>query len=295
MIDLIISSGFNISGALLYSFDNYKSAIDNYNIAIQCNPQDEKVYFNRGIAKFMISEYAAAIEDFSQALQINPQDSQAYTERGVARSMIGDNEVAIEDCSHAIQLNPQIFRAYYGRGLARSYIGDIHGAIEDFTHLVTKEPYAFYYYNLACLQYLNNSKAKAIKSFTQAIDYKGGENTNVIEQIEDELYEIWSKNNRLKSRASYYFRGNIFYELGDEEAANEDYQEAMNIEAQGITLISDSDEYSYWGRGLAKHYQGNKASAIEDLQKAAEIALKFKSTAFHQRVSDLITELNSLE
>ncbi|BAZ10518.1 TPR repeat-containing protein [Calothrix sp. NIES-4071] len=246
MIDLILSSGLTSFGALLYNFGNYKSAIDNYTLAIQCNPQDGIAYFNRGIAKVMIDEYEAAIEDFNQALQINPQNSQAYTERGIARSMIGNNEAAIEDCSHAIQLNPELYRAYYGRGDARLYTGDIEGAIEDFTYLVSNKPCAFYYYNLACLQYLNNSKAKAIKNFTKAIDYKY-EYTNVLEQIEYDLYEILSPTHRLRSYASHYFRSNIFYELSDKEAANEDYQEAIAIEANGIILVPDWDERGFWG------------------------------------------------
>jgi tetratricopeptide (TPR) repeat protein len=290
MIDLILSSGFTTVGALLYSFGNYKSAIDNYNIAIQCNPQDEVAYINRGIARVVIGEYETAIEDLNKVLQINPQNAQAYAERGLARAMIGDNEAAIEDCSHAIQLNPQYFRAYYGRGAARSYIGDVSGAIEDFTHLVSLQPNAYGYYNLACIQYLNNNKAKAIKNFSKAIDYLY---TNEIAFVKLNFPDSIDLNYKTNPCPAYYFRGNIFYELGDEEAANEDYQEAMEIEDKGITLLSNCDEYGFWGRGLAKHHQGKREGAIEDLHKAAEIALKHKNTAFHQKISDLLKELTS--
>ncbi len=67
----------------------------------------------------------------------------------------------------------------------------------------------------------------------------------------------------------------------------------MRIEATNVTLVSNYDEHGFWGRGLAKHHQGNKEGAIEDLQKAAEIALKHKNTAFHQKISDLLTEITS--
>lgn len=290
MIDLILSSGLTYAGALLYNFGNYKSAIDNYSLAIQCNPQDEIAYVNRGIARVVIAEYEAAIEDLNQTLQINPQNAQAYAERGLARAMIGENETAIEDCSHAIQLNPEYYRAYYGRGAARSYMGDIPGAIEDFTHLVKLKPDAYSYYNLACQQYLHGNKAKAIKNLTKVLDCLY---TDEISSIKFDFPNAVYLNYKVTPSPAHYIRGNIFYELGDEEAAIEDYQEAMEIEVNGSTLVFDCDEHGFWGRGLAKHYQGNKEGAIEDLQKAAEIALKHKNTAFHQRVSDLLTEITS--
>jgi tetratricopeptide (TPR) repeat protein len=291
MIDLILSSGLTYAGALLYNFGNYKSAIDNYSLAIQCNPQDEVAYINRGIARVVIAEYEAAIEDLNQTLQINPQNAQAYAERGLARAMIGENEAAIEDCSRAIELNPHYYRAYYGRGAARSYMGNTQGAIQDYTHLVRLQPNAHSYYYLACQQYLHGNKAKAIKNLTKSIDYKY--ETDFIESLGSDIFEVLSGGYKYNPYPSYYIRGNIFYELGDQEAAFEDYQEAIEIENKGITLVSDNDEHGFWGRGLAKYHQGNKEGAIEDLQKAAEVALKFKSTAFHQRVSDLLTEITS--
>ncbi|RUT09085.1 hypothetical protein DSM106972_011380 [Dulcicalothrix desertica PCC 7102] len=205
--------------------------------------------------------------------------------------MIGENEAAIEDCSRAIELNPQYYRAYYGRGAARSYMGDTQGAIEDFTHLIRLQPNAYIYYNLACQQYLNGNVAKAIKNLTKVID--NSYNKSYVESLDYKALEIVSGTYKYSPHASYYLRGNIFYELGDEEAANEDYQEAIGIEAKGVTLVSACDEYGFWGRGLAKHRQGKREGAIEDLQKAAEIALEHKNIAFHQRVSDLLTEITS--
>lgn len=291
MIDIILSSGFYSFGTLLYNCGNYVNAIDNYSLAIQYNPQDETAYLNRGMAKVVIGEYASAIEDLTQALQINPQIAQAYGERGIAYAMIGENENAIVDCSRAIELNSQYFRAYFGRGAAHSYMGNTQLAIEDYTHLARLQPDAYSYYYLGCQQYLNGNKAKAIKSLTKAIDYKyeGG----FIESLGSDVAEVLSGGHKYNPYPSYYIRGNIFYELGDEEAAFEDYQEAIEIENKGITLVSSNDEHGFWGRGLAKYHQGNKEGAIEDLQKAAEVALKFKSTAFHQRVSDLLAQINS--
>ncbi|MBF2008614.1 MAG: tetratricopeptide repeat protein [Chlorogloeopsis fritschii C42_A2020_084] len=268
MINSILSFGYSAFGALLYTCGNYQGAIDNYNLAIQLNSQDDTAYLIRGMARIVTSDYSGAIEDLSQAIQIDPLNAQAYGERGVARAALGENQAAIDDCNYAIQLNPDYLRAYYGRGAARAYTGDYPGALQDFTHLSRLQPDANSYYNLATLQAWQGVNAQAIKNLTKVVD----------------LNPNWF--------FAYYIRGNVCYNVGDEQGANEDFKEAMRIEATGASEMFAEDEHAFWGRGLARHRLGNREGAIADLQKAAEIALKHKNTAFHQMVMDLMREIN---
>ncbi len=62
MINSVISSGYSTWGNLHYLFGDYKSAIDNYSVAIQINSEDETAYLNRGMARILTNEYQAAIE-----------------------------------------------------------------------------------------------------------------------------------------------------------------------------------------------------------------------------------------
>jgi tetratricopeptide (TPR) repeat protein len=203
----------------------------------------------------------------------------AYAERAYIRMKIGENQTAIEDCNQVLDTSPQYLQAYYIRGAARSYSGDYQGALEDFTHLSTLHPASASYYNLGVLQYLHGSKAQAIKNLTKAID-------SSVPQVSLSLNYVFVL------CVAYYIRGNIFYDIGDEEAANEDFQEAIKLETTCKNSISETDEHGFWGRGLARHRLGNQEGAIEDLQTAVEIALKHKNAIFHQKIIELMQEIN---
>jgi tetratricopeptide (TPR) repeat protein len=282
MINYLLSFGYSAIGTLLYSFGDYQSAIDNYNLAIQENSEDASSYVNRGMARRLTDDYSGAIEDLSQAIQIEPLNIKAYAERAYIRAIIGENQAAIEDSNRVLEISPQYLRAYYTRAVARSHSGDYQGALEDFTHLNTLQSDCGNYYNLGTLQYLHGSKAQAIKNLTKAID----SSDSSIPQVINCVIYIFGLS------PAYYIRGNIFYDIGDEQAANEDFQEAMKIEATMESLISEDDEHGFWGRGLARHRLGNQEGAIKDLQTAAKIALKHQNIIFHQKIMELMQEIN---
>jgi tetratricopeptide (TPR) repeat protein len=296
MINSVISSGYSTWGSLHYIFGDYKSAIDNYNVAIQINSEDETAYLNRGMARILTNDYQAAIEDLSKAIQINPQDAQAYAERGIARTNIGNNQIAVEDFNRAIELNSQYCRAYYGRGTAYSFMGEYEKSIADFTQLSRLEPQAYSYYNLACILYLQGLNGQVIKNTTKVLAVEAsqiGFSTPLLSIIEILGTELMASHypNSIKIGA-YYLRGNAYYNLGDEQAANEDFQEAIQIENTGASEINAEDEHGLYARGLARHRLGNREGAISDLQTALEITLKHQDMTLHQKLIDLIDEVN---
>ena len=61
-------------------------------------------------------EHDRAIEDFNKAIQLNPDHALAYANRGVAYYYKGDYDCAIEDFNKVIQLNPDYALAYNNRG-----------------------------------------------------------------------------------------------------------------------------------------------------------------------------------
>jgi tetratricopeptide (TPR) repeat protein len=295
MINSIISSGYSTWGSLHYIYGDYKSAIDSYSVAIQINSEDGTAYLNRGMARILTNEYQTAIEDLTKAIQINPEDAQAYAERGIARAAIGENETAIEDFNRAIELNSEYFRAYYGRGTAYSFIGEYEKSIADFTQLSCLDPRAYSYYNLACILYLQGLNGQVIKNTTKLLalepnNIHSNSWLNIFEQLGTDL----SASPYLSSIniGAYYLRGNAYHNLGDEQAANEDFQEAIQIENAGASQISAEDEHGLYVRGLARHRLGNRDGAISDLQKAIEITLKHQDMTLHQKLTDLVNEIS---
>lgn len=47
MFNLVLASGYYVSGYICYSLGDYLTAIDSYSQAIQLYSQDATVYFNR--------------------------------------------------------------------------------------------------------------------------------------------------------------------------------------------------------------------------------------------------------
>ena len=78
-------------------FDDYVSAIDNFNNIIRVKPYLPEPYFFRGLAKLNLDDYEGAIQDYSKAIELNPNYFHAYTYRGVAWNSLDKYEEALKD------------------------------------------------------------------------------------------------------------------------------------------------------------------------------------------------------
>ena len=76
-----------------------------------CGPSDDaKAAYNRGVAKYDLKDYTGAIEDYNKAIQLNPNYAMAYQGRGTAKYMLDDKNGACTDWSKAGELG--CFDAY---------------------------------------------------------------------------------------------------------------------------------------------------------------------------------------
>ncbi|MFM7461536.1 MAG: tetratricopeptide repeat protein, partial [Burkholderiales bacterium] len=78
-----------------------------------------------------LGDKTAAIQDYNKAIQLNPQYAVAYNNRGTAKADLGDKTGAIQDYTKAIEINPQYAKAYYNRGNVKAVIKDKMGAYAD--------------------------------------------------------------------------------------------------------------------------------------------------------------------
>ena len=53
-------------------FDDYVSAIENFNNIIRIKPYLSEPYFFRGLAKLNLDDFEGAIRDYTQAIELNP-------------------------------------------------------------------------------------------------------------------------------------------------------------------------------------------------------------------------------
>ncbi|NJR66106.1 MAG: tetratricopeptide repeat protein [Leptolyngbyaceae cyanobacterium CRU_2_3] len=77
-------------------------------------------------------QYRSALEDFNWAIQVDPQNATAYSQRALVQMKLGYLKEAMQDLSNALRLNPQDLQIWLNRGQVRIHLRDALGAIEDF-------------------------------------------------------------------------------------------------------------------------------------------------------------------
>ena len=117
-------------GGMLAQTRQYRSAIDQFNIAIQVNPEFVSAYLSRARAHRNLDQNEQAIKDYAVAIRLDPQLI-IYGERGVAYAGLGQHQRAIQDYDQAIRLNPLNSSAYDNRSKAWSALGQPQKAKAD--------------------------------------------------------------------------------------------------------------------------------------------------------------------
>ncbi len=90
----------------------------------------------RGFLKAERGDHRGAIADYTRALQLDPTNPDLYYNRGVSRAAIGENQGAIADYTEAIRRDPGSGDAYYNRGLTHLVSQNQLLAIADFTQAI---------------------------------------------------------------------------------------------------------------------------------------------------------------
>ncbi|BDA75321.1 TPR repeat-containing protein [Rivularia sp. IAM M-261] len=229
-------------GHASYTIKNYEEAIRKFTKAIQKLPSHAKAYVNRGNAHFNLKQYEAALSDYNQAIKINPLETKAYVSRGNTRLILAeyssdpdkDYKGAISDFNDAIRLNPSEIEALIRRGIVRAQVAKYSGESQD-------------------------DYRKAIQDFNQALILN-------------------------PSRAeAYYQRGLVRYQIAQYSSEFEkEYRGAISDFNQALSINPQMAKV-YLKRGIVRYelsqYGGKESSryriqAVEDLQRAAKIALK---------------------
>ncbi|MBW4560094.1 MAG: tetratricopeptide repeat protein [Mojavia pulchra JT2-VF2] len=238
-------------GHAAYKIRNYEQAVENFNQAIEQEPENAKARVNRGNARYNLKDYEGALTDYTEALQINPREVKAFVNRGNVRYMLAeysndpDKEYnqAIADFNRALTLNNKEVEAYLRRGVVRSQIAKYSGdsqkdykrALDDFSYAISLNPSkaeAYFQRGIVHSQIAQYSSEYdqeyklAIADFNQAI------------RINSKLGKVYLK------------RGMIRYELAQ-----------------------------YGG----PEAESNRLKAIEDLQTAAQVSLEQEDMENYQQ------------
>lgn len=96
------------------------------------NEKDAVFYFNEGNSKYKMKDINGALNDYNKAIELNPDYYKAYNNRGILNaSELNNLNDALKDFDKAIEINPEYGDAFLGRGSVKYSLKDYSGACSD--------------------------------------------------------------------------------------------------------------------------------------------------------------------
>jgi tetratricopeptide (TPR) repeat protein/S1-C subfamily serine protease len=240
-INLAPRAGWYVNrGSLYYNQKKYELASDDYNKAIELNPNLAMAYNNRGGIYYNQQKYELALADFNKAIELDSKLAEAYNNRGGIYYNQKKYDLALADFNKAIELDSNLAMAYNNRGGIYYNQQKYELALADWNKAIELNR------NLA-LAYLN----------------RGGIYYN------QQKYELaladWNKAIELDSNfaVTYYYRGNIYYYQQKYELALADFNKAIELDSK----LAEA----YTNRGGLYYDQQKYELALADFNKAIEL------------------------
>lgn len=146
-------------GLDFYKEGKFEEAIEQFNKAIEINPEISGLYRGLGGAYLELGDYGKAIENFEKALSMNPNNPNTYNGLGEVYYQIGDYDKAIEYFKEAINIDSNYDKAYIGLGLTYYYSSRRYKEAEEkFNEALEIDPNNFRAYTWLGLMYLDLGK-----------------------------------------------------------------------------------------------------------------------------------------
>lgn len=255
-------------------FDDYVSAIDNFNNIIRIKPYLPEPYFFRGLAKMNLDDNEGAIKDYTSAISLSPNYFHAYMYRGIAYNSLKRYEDALKDYNTAISLDPRDAYVYANRGITKAEMGDYSGAEKDYSKslMIDNQLLAAYLNRAIMREKLGNMEGAmadcnaAVKQNMFSDDafglrgylwYVQKDYHNAIEDYNRAIKANPRNKRILMSRAM------VWYETKKYQESLDDYGQIIKLDSNYI--------YAYYNRGMLRAEIGDYNNAIADLDKVVDM------------------------
>ena len=165
-IDGQSSFAHNNLGNALADQERLEEAIDQFQKAIQLNPNDADAAYNLGNAWARQGSFEAAVKQLQQALQMDPDNAMAAYDLGNVRARQGRFDEAIGDFELALRIDPGLAKAHYNLGSLLGKQGKLNEAVEQYQKaLQIDASYVRAYYGLGTALTTQGQLDRAIDSF----------------------------------------------------------------------------------------------------------------------------------
>jgi tetratricopeptide (TPR) repeat protein len=120
--------------------ENLSEAKEDYEKAVEINPNYANAYNNSGNIKSRQGDYVGAVKDYNRAIELSSQFIEAHCNRGMAKENLADFSGALADFDRATELDSDYGDAYFRRGHVKERLGDYAGAISDYDRVLEIDP-----------------------------------------------------------------------------------------------------------------------------------------------------------
>lgn len=153
-------------GNVFFEEHQYDRALDEYNKAIDWNPDSGEAFCSRACVYLERAEYDLALADSNKAIQLNLSLAPAICNRGSAYLGKGDLTQAVSNYDHAVQVKPDFALPFANRAFVRLFQGNMNGAIKDCDRAVELDPnLAIAFSNRGMAAFCQGDFEKAAKDF----------------------------------------------------------------------------------------------------------------------------------
>lgn len=162
---------------------NLIPAIEDFNRAIELDPDYAEVYFERAFAYAKLGFTEQMMADLDTAIELRPRYFEALSVRGISYKSLQEWDKAIADLSTAISLIPDDiapmneYNIYVNRGFAYVVKDMKDEAVADFTETIRIFPQSGQAYrNRGTVYFFQNRIKEAVADFELSIKYEPGYN-----------------------------------------------------------------------------------------------------------------------
>jgi tetratricopeptide (TPR) repeat protein len=180
-------------GVLLGLYDKYKEAIFSFNKVLKYKENDLNSLFLRGIAHSQLNQTDKALLDLEKALEIRPDDYSIWSYHGMTLEQAGRYQDAIRSLDKAISLNKNDFKSWGIRGVSLAKLNRYEEALNSFDRSLELNPDNFedWYIRGVTLKILGRYE-EAILSFEKTL------------KIDPNYYFAWNEKGRILFLLSSY-------------------------------------------------------------------------------------------
>jgi len=119
------------TGHTLYRKKIYRKALQEFDKAIELDPNNYRAYFWRGRVNIKVKRLKEAAVDFQMAIKLKPDYAEAYDNLGWLHMQLEEYDQSINYLSKSLELKPNDGWAYYTRGHCYFQKGDLQKALKD--------------------------------------------------------------------------------------------------------------------------------------------------------------------